>query len=260
MRDRAEPGVTPAGPTSFEKKPLVGLTGVVTGASGDIGGAIALALADQGTAVCIVARRAAELEALAARADAGSPPMLVHPADLTHGPEIAGLAERVDRELGRLDFLVHSAGVIAFGTHETALTDDLDVQYRVNVRAPYVLTKALLPRLRASQGQVVFIGSTAALQVRAGLGQFAATQHALRAIADALRAEVNADGVRVLTLYLGRTATARQARIFGLEGRSYAPQLLMQPSDVAEMVLATMRLPRTAEVTEIRMRPLVKSY
>jgi len=259
MRDRAEPRVTPD-TASLDKKPLAGLTGVVTGASGDIGGAIALALAHEGATVCIVARRAAALEALAARADVGSPPMLVHPADLTLGSEIAGLTERVDRELGRLDFLVHSAGVIAFGTHEAAQTDDFDLQYRANVRAPYVLTKTFLSLLKASQGQIVFIGSTAALQVRAGLGQFAATQHALRAIADALRVEINAHGVRVLTVYLGRTATERQARIFELEGRAYAPQLLMQPSDVAEMLLATLCLPRTAEVTEIRMRPLVKSY
>jgi len=66
--------------------------------------------------------------------------------------------------------------------------------------------------------------------------------------------------VRVLTVYLGRTATARQARIFKLEGRTYAPELLVQPDDVAQMVTAALLLPRTAEVTEIRIRPLVKSY
>ena len=64
----------------------------------------------------------------------------------------------------------------------------------------------------------------------------------------------------MLSIYLGRTATARQVRIFRLEGRPYAPELLIQPDDVAEMILASVRLPRTAEVTEIRMRPLVKSY
>jgi NADP-dependent 3-hydroxy acid dehydrogenase YdfG len=242
------------------KAPLAGLAGVVTGASGDIGGAIALSLAELGATVCVVARRVRELEALAARAGVGAPPMVVRQADLTVDQEIARLAEAADQELGRVDFLVHSAGTIAFGTHEAALTNDFDLQYRANVRAPYVLTKALLPLLKASQGQVVFIGSTAALHVRPGLGQFAATQHALKAVADTLRAEINAAGVRVLTVYLGRTATARQARIFELEGRSYAPELLMQPSDVAEMVLAALRLPRTAEVTEISMRPLVKSY
>jgi NADP-dependent 3-hydroxy acid dehydrogenase YdfG len=242
------------------KAPLAGLAGVVTGASGDIGGAIALSLAELGATVCVVARRVPELEALAARVGVGSPPMVVRQADLTVDREIARLADTAEQELGRVDFLVHSAGTIAFGTHEAAPTDDFDLQYRANVRAPYTLTKALLPLLKASQGQIVFVSSTAALQVRAGLGQFAATQHALKAVADTLRAEINAAGVRVLTVYLGRTATARQARIFELEGRSYTPELLMQPSDVAEMVLAALRLPRTAEVTEISMRPLVKSY
>jgi NADP-dependent 3-hydroxy acid dehydrogenase YdfG len=61
-------------------------------------------------------------------------------------------------------------------------------------------------------------------------------------------------------VYLGRTATARQAHIFQLEKRVYAPGLLIQPADVAEIILAALQLPRTAEVTEIRMRPLVKSY
>ena len=66
--------------------------------------------------------------------------------------------------------------------------------------------------------------------------------------------------MRVLNVYLGRTATARQARIFQQEGRPYAPELLVQPDDVAEIVVSALRLPRTVEVTSIRMRPLVKSY
>jgi NADP-dependent 3-hydroxy acid dehydrogenase YdfG len=146
------------------------------------------------------------------------------------------------------------------GPHEGASVGDLDRQYQTNVRGPYLLTQALLQNLRARRGQIVFINSTVGLEARAAVGQYASTQHALRAIADALRAEVNPAGVRVLSVYLGRTATARQARIFRLEGRPYAPELLIQPANVAEMVVAALRLPRTAEVTEIRMRPLVKSY
>jgi NADP-dependent 3-hydroxy acid dehydrogenase YdfG len=146
------------------------------------------------------------------------------------------------------------------GPHSGAAIGDLDRQYRTNVRGPYLLTQALLPFLRPCHGQIVFMNSTVGLEARADVGQYASTQHALRAIADALRAEVNSDGVRVLTVYLGRTATARQARIFQLEGRRYSPDLLMQPDDVAQMVMAALLLPRTAEVTEIRMRPLIKSY
>jgi NADP-dependent 3-hydroxy acid dehydrogenase YdfG len=146
------------------------------------------------------------------------------------------------------------------GPHAEADIEDLDRQYRTNVRGPYLLTQALLPLLRECHGQIVFMNSTVGLEARAGVGQYAATQHALRAIADALRAEVNADGVRILSVYLGRTATARQAHIFRLEGRRYAPELLVQPADVAHMVMAALLVPRTAEVTEIRMRPLMKSY
>ena len=146
------------------------------------------------------------------------------------------------------------------GSHERAPAAHLDHQYRTNVRGPYLLTQALLPLIRARRGQIVFVNSTVGLEARASVGQYASTQHALRALADALRAEVNADGVRVLSVYLGRTATARQERIFQLEKRPYSRELLMQPADVAEIILAALQLPRTAEVTDIRMRPLVKSY
>src|SRR5260370_931141 len=85
-------------------------------------------------------------------------------------------------------------------------------------------------------------------------------QHALRSIADSLREEVNADGIRVLSVFPGRTATPRIAKLFEKEGRAYQPGLLMQPEDVAEMVTHSLRLPHTAEVTEISIRPMQKSY
>jgi len=80
----------------------------------------------------------------------------------------------------------------------------------------------------------------------------------MKAIADALRGEINDHGVRVLTVHAGRTATPRQARIFAGEGRVYRPELLMQAEDVAALVAATVALPRTAEVTSIVMRPMRK--
>ena len=82
----------------------------------------------------------------------------------------------------------------------------------------------------------------------------------MKALAEGLREEVNPSGVRVLSLFLGRTATPMQAWTYEQEGREYRPELLMQPADVASVVLNALLLPRTAEVTEIRMRPLVKSY
>jgi NADP-dependent 3-hydroxy acid dehydrogenase YdfG len=119
-----------------------------------------------------------------------------------------------------------------------------------------VLTRLCLPALRASHGQVVFVNSTQGIAAGRGVGAYAASKHALRALADSLRQEVNADGVRVLSVYPGRTATPLQAAVFAAEGRAYAPEALMQPEDVAAMVLAAVTLPRTAEVTEIMMRPM----
>ena len=233
---------------------------VVSGANSDVGRAICLRLAAAGAQVCLLGRDSSTLELLAQSMRSVTDKVLVYPIDLTIDDSVTELAAPLSRDVGRLDVLVHSAGVFEMGPLGAADVADLDSQYRTNVRGPYLLTQILLPLLRASRGQIVFVNSTVGLQARAGLGQYASTQHALRAIADALRAEVNSDGVRVLTVYLGRTATARQARIFSLEGRPYAPELLVQPDDVGEMVLAALRLPRTAEVTEIRMRPLVKSY
>jgi NADP-dependent 3-hydroxy acid dehydrogenase YdfG len=249
--------VTSEGATA---RPFAGLGAAVTGASGDIGRAMTLALSGLGAEVCAVSRGEPALQTLAARVEAGAPPLLVHPADLTGDDEIPRLVARLHDRPGRLDVLVHCAGVIATGTHELASVEDLDRQYRANVRAPYLLTKALLPLLRSARGQIVFIGSTAALHVRPGLGQFAATQHAGRALADTLREEVNGDGIRVLSVYPGRTAGRRQEAMFADEGRPYRAGLLLQPSDIAAMVMAALQLPRTAEVTDITMRPLVKSY
>ena len=154
--------------------------------------------------------------------------------------------------------LVHGAGTIALGDLGSAPIEDLDRQYAANVRAPYLLTRALLPSLRATQGEVVFINSSAGLTARAGIAQYAATKHALKAIADSLREEVNPEGVRVLSVYPGRTATPLQARVHAEEGKAYLPERLVQPDDVASVVLNALTLPRSAEVTDVVVRPRLK--
>jgi len=126
------------------------------------------------------------------------------------------------------------------------------------VRAPFELTQRLLSQLKAARGQVVFVNSSAGLVARASVVQYAATKHALKAIADGLREEVNADGVRVLSLYVGRTATRMQADLHAMEGKAYDPGTLIQPEDVAALTLQVLSLPRSVEVTDINLRPLRK--
>jgi NADP-dependent 3-hydroxy acid dehydrogenase YdfG len=112
----------------------------------------------------------------------------------------------------------------------------------------------------ASHGQIVFVNSSQGLNARAHSSQFAATQHAMKAIADTLREELNADGVRVLSLFPGRTATERMEKMYRQLNTPYDPGLLLQPADIASVIVHALRLPRTAEVTNISVRPFVKSY
>lgn len=233
---------------------------LVTGASSGIGTAVALELAGCGTRLCIVGRDRDRLKEVESRATGRAARVLALQKDLTLDSEIEDVVARLREEFGQLDILVHSAGEIASAQLENASIGDFDRQYRANVRAPYLLTQRLLPLLKVMPGQIVFVNSSAGLAARAGVGQFSATQHAVRAMTDALRAEINPYQIRVLSVFPGRTATPRQARLHDQDGRAYQPELLMQPEDVAAMISSALRLPRTAEVTDISMRPLIKSY
>jgi NADP-dependent 3-hydroxy acid dehydrogenase YdfG len=169
------------------------------------------------------------------------------------------LIEYLEKDAGKLDILIHSAGAIHQDLLEHARIEDLDDQYAINVRAPYRLTQRVLPLLAKARGQIVFMNSSAGLAVnRPEIAQYAATKHALKAVADSMRLEVNPKGIRVLSVYLGRTATAMQETLFEQEARPYDPETLLQPEDVATIVLAALMLSPTAEVTDISIRPMAK--
>jgi NADP-dependent 3-hydroxy acid dehydrogenase YdfG len=239
---------------------MAGRLAVVSGASSGIGRACALALAAAGADLLLLGRDEGRLQesATAARQLPGPAKAEYLAADLTTNGAAEAVAERATA-LGDAAILVHSSGLYERAALAEAGIDALDRQYRANIRSPYRLTQLLLPQLIRRQGDIIFINSTQGLTAAPEVGQFAATQHAMKAIADALRGEINDAGVRVMTLHAGRTATPRQARIFSVEGRNYQPELLMQPEDVGAMVVATLALPRSAEVTSIAMRPMRKN-
>ena len=232
---------------------LAGRTALVTGASAGIGRAMALGLASEGVSVHLLARRRDPLEGVAAEIAARGGTATVLPGDM--GDEASLRAAAALLAAGPLDILIHAAAVIAIGPVAEAAVAEFDRQWRINVRGPWLLTQLLLPALRARRGQVVFVNSSAGLAAAPGVSQYAATKHALRAIADSLRAEVNADGIRVLSVYPGRTATPMQEALHGLEGKPYRPAALLQPEQVAELTLSALRQPAGAEVTDLRVRP-----
>lgn len=236
-----------------------GTIGLVTGGGTGVGGAIALALAAEGTALHLLGRRPQQLEAVATEAHRIGVAATCHRADLSVASEQLELVRQLEQDLPQLDFLIQNAAAYSAGPIEHGSTAELDVLYHTNVRAPYLLVQSLLPKLKARQGQIVFINSSSGVTAKPMSAQYDATKHALKAIADSLRGEVNQHGIRVLSVYLGRTATDMQAQIHEREGKPYQPELLLQPADVASVIVNALRLPRSAEITDIHIRPMIKT-
>jgi short-subunit dehydrogenase len=232
---------------------------VVSGATSGIGKAIALSFATRGMTVVVIGRDPRRLEEVAAQARKSASRVFAYRADLSDDQEIHRVRDELRMSCGAIDILVHSVGAFHMAPIEETPVMELDRLYRTNVRAPFALTQALLPMVRSQQGQIVFINSSVGLTTRANVAAYSATKYALRAIADALRAEVNAAGVRVLSVYPGRTATPQQEAIHAEEGKPYHPEMLVQPEDVATVVVDALAVARTAEVTDVCIRPLRKT-
>ena len=188
------------------------------------------------------------------------PPVLPYRVDLTNDEAVGRLVRRLLRveeyEGTPPAVLIHSAGVIRLGPLDRSNVEDLDLQYRVNVRAPFVLTQALLPALERARGHVVFVNSGAGLRANAEWGTYAASKFALKALADALRQEVADRGVRVTTVYPGRTATPMQEQVVAHEERAYKPERFVRPVDVAAQVAAVLAVPEPSVVSDLQIRPL----
>lgn len=237
-------------------KTLAGQIAVVTGASSGIGRAIALGLAVQGALVHGLGRRIEALEAVEQAAERAGGRVLTHRFDLRAAADLAAFATQTPR----VDILVHSAGVIKLGLFCNSPVAEMDWHYQVNLRAPYELTQLLLPKLIERQGQIVFLNTSADRERTNGArkGLYAATKHGLLALADSLRDEVNSAGVRVLSIFPGRVASPMQQTLHQAEGRDYQPNRLIQPEDVADVIVNALLLPRTAEITNISVRPMIR--
>jgi len=219
---------------------------LVTGASRGIGAAVAHALAPTHD-LLLGGRDAEALQAVAA----DLPGAREWPVELTDPGAVADAVRGVER----LDVLVHSAGIGQLGTIENSPAEQWRRTFEINVVAVAELTRLLLPALRAARGQVVCINSGAGHTARPGWGSYAASKFALRAFADALRAEEAVRGVRVTSIYPGRTDTDMQRGVIAHEGGEYDSSRFLRAESVARAVLLAVTAPPDADVTELSIRP-----
>ena len=232
---------------------------LITGASSGIGNAMAFGLAEKMVKLCLVGRNVEKLQSLQEILLQYSPSVAICRADLTNEDDIKSISSCVEKEFGAADILIHCAGVLSLAAIENATLDSLDKQLQINYRAPYLITQSFLPGLKENQGQVVFINSSAIQRAIPNLGQYSSSKFALKGLADTLREEINPYGVRVLSIYPGQTATPMQIQLYHEKGEVYEPECLLQPEDIADVIIYSLMLPRTAEITEIFIRPMLKS-
>lgn len=223
---------------------------LLTGAGAGIGAAVAQSLAARGDDLVLLARSETRAEDLRA-ALPGSRTLVADLAD----PR--GLAEALAGQQlpERLDSLIHVAGLVELGAVGDLGADVWRRTMDVNLLAPAELTRICLPALRAARGHVVFVNSGSGLRANPDWSAYAASKHGLRALADSLRAEEAGAGVRVTSVYPGRTATDMQAKVHAEEGKDYDPSDWIAPESVATAVLTALDLPRDAEMTDVTVRP-----
>lgn len=220
---------------------------VITGATGGVGSALAHVFADD--RLVLVGRDPDRLAALAGRFP-GSRTVAVDLADpAAVGPAVTAVLAPAES----VDVLVHNAGVAPRGPVAEADAGVWSSALAVNTVTPAVLTAALLPRLRAARGHVVFVGSGQSLGASPGFGAYAASKFALRALADALRGEE--PDIRVTSLYPGRIATDMQRGLQEGSGATYLPERYIDPVTFARAVAFAVDAPPDSHLTDITVRP-----
>ncbi|MGW4289013.1 SDR family oxidoreductase [Streptomyces sp. NPDC004673] len=225
-------------------------THVITGAGSGIGAAVSRRLHARGDDLVLHARDAGRAKELAAEFPGAQTLVgdLADPDKLSWAFSHQSLPDRVDS-------LLHIAGVVDLGDIGDLTPKSWHHQLNVNLIAPAELTRHFLPQLRAARGQVVFVNSGAGLNAHAGWSAYAASKHGLKALADALRHEEHGNGVRVSSVYPGRTASPMQAKVHQQEGKEYDAARFIDPESVADTILLALDLPRDAEINDLTVRP-----
>jgi short-subunit dehydrogenase len=200
---------------------------LITGASSGLGRAIALELAGAGAILVLTGRNEERLERtrLQAIEERGANPgsLVTVVADLTVPEERDALFTRTDQHLGgALDLVVNAAGVGAYGRFESHDPEVLRQVFEVNVFALAEVCRQALPRLRlGNRPSVVNFGSIVARRALPGRSEYSASKHAVAALSDALRAEWAIDGIGVLLVNPGFTATPFESNV--LVDTAYVP-------------------------------------
>lgn len=223
---------------------------LITGATAGIGRAVAFTLGRAGWAVGVTARTADQVAAVVAGLRAEGITAAGAAGDAGNPDDVERVTRAITAELGPVDTLVNNAGIAVFKPFEELTLADWDGMMSTNVRSLFLVTRAVLPGMRErGAGTIVNVASLAGRNgVKHGTG-YAASKHAVLGFSRSLMLEVRAQGIRVVAVCPGSVDTALIRPL----GR--APERILQPADVADAILAALRLPARAMLSELDIRP-----
>ncbi|MFG2059453.1 SDR family oxidoreductase [Micromonospora sp. NPDC048930] len=232
---------------------------IVTGASSGLGEATALRLAELGARVALLARSKADLDRVAARINDAGGAASVLPTDLSDPTDVVATAERIVTRADPLRVLVNVAATDAPGPADEVSLEAWERVIRVNLTAPFLLSRAVLPLMRAAGGgTIVNVSSVAGRRGWANASAYCATKFGLTGLTQALAAEGAPHGVRVVCLYPGAMATHWGAWSPADRGepRQMAPEDALPPKDVADYIAWLVSAPAHLTVTEAVVAPI----
>jgi len=238
---------------------LDGSVAIITGAGSGIGRAAAATLAGAGATAVLVGRRARALEETAEMVAAAGGHSLVQVADVTDDAQVMKVENAVEAAFGRVDVLVNNAGVnVPMRALDRITVEDWKTIVEVNLYGPFLMTRAVLPVMRARGcGTVVNISSMAGIS--AGLmggPAYSAAKRAVVSFTDSINLSERKHGIRACTICPGEVATPI------LDTRPVPPppearDSMLQPEDIASTILHVITLPQRATIELITIRPTV---
>lgn len=232
---------------------LNGKVALVTGASRGIGQAIAVTFGREGARVAIFARKGDDLGQTAAAIKEAGGDALALPGDVTRAAEVERAVEETLSRWGRIDILVNNAGIGFFAPLAELTEAQWDQMMAVNLKGPFLFTKAVWP-IFAQQGggQVINISSLAGITTKEGGSGYSATKWGLRAMSDTLRKEAKPYRIKVSIIGPGSVDT-----YFNDKSPGQGPSWALKPEDVAQVALDIAAAPEGVIINEVVMRPLV---
>jgi len=219
---------------------LKGKNALVTGAGKGIGKAVALALAAEGTNVILLARTTADLEILAKEVEALGVKALVLTADISDINSVNKAVTNALDDFGTIDILINNAGIGKFGKFLDLSPEEFENIIKINLFGTYYATRAVLPNMIARQsGDIINISSTAGLRGAAATSAYSASKFAIMGLTESLMQEVRKHNIRVTALTPSTVATDMAKDLNLTDGN---PDKVMQPEDVAELIIAQLKL------------------